>query len=105
MTLKEFLELSKEEKCKYILEAKTCIPHNIYQLVDYVEDMYKHTTILSAIETDQRLLGWYEGQASAYKSILDILQDLGLKTKTLGEIFANSPSTVSKSATDTDDRF
>lgn len=97
MTIKELLELSNEEKCKYILEAKTCIPHNIYQLVDYVEDMYKHTTILSAIETDQRLLGWYEGQASAYKNILDILQDLGLKTKTMEEIFANSPSTVPKS--------
>lgn len=81
MTLKEILELPKEERLDYVLKQKGVrLPQNIYELPAYVETVRDFTTIMSSVEESQRLIGWYEGQAKAYREILDLLNKLGLKT-------------------------
>lgn len=81
MTVKEILELPEEQQREYSLNHIVSKPHNLYELVDYLEESYKFTAVMGSIEQSQRLIGWYQGQASVYQHIIEILQDLGVKKK------------------------
>lgn len=79
MTVKEILELPKEEQFKYITQHKVSKAHNIYELCDFLQELATFNSVMSSVQQDKRSIGWYEGQSSAYQQMIEILQDLGLK--------------------------
>lgn len=75
MTVEEILQLPKEKRLEYVMEQRhiqrpTCLE----ELLKYIEISADYCLILSSIEESERLIGWYEGQNTAYKNVLGILK-------------------------------